>query len=191
MKFYSQEKNAFYAAELRDQYGENWPSDAIEVTEDEFVTYSLSQPPAGKQRGADASGRPTWVDIPETPLDTLAEQQRNAIDTARDAEIDAGFTHLFGTTEDVVQTRARDRENITGLAVSAQLMLTNGDTTSTLPFRAQSDTTYQLTAQEIVDLAQAAQQHVSAQYAKAWELKDQVETARKAGDRATLEAIAW
>ncbi|SHF00239.1 protein of unknown function [Modicisalibacter ilicicola DSM 19980] len=124
-------------------------------------------------------------------LSEIAEIKRHAIDRAREAAIDAGFTHDFNGTQDVVQTRARDRENITGLAVSAQLMLTNGDTTSTLPFRAESDTTYQLTAQEIVDLAQAAQQHVSAQYAHAWELKDQIESALAAEDRAALEAISW
>ncbi|MGQ7261196.1 DUF4376 domain-containing protein [Vreelandella sp. V005] len=138
------------------------------------------------QRGADENGRPTWVPIPPANLADLAARKRAELDSARDAAINEGFTHTFGETDDIVQTRQRDRENLTGLAVSAQR-----HTDEVFHFRAQSNATYELTASEMLALADAAQAHVSQQYAKSWQRKAEIEAALESEDRETLEAITW
>lgn len=120
------------------------------------------------------------------PIENLADRKRTDLERARDTAIDAGFTHTFGETNDVVQTRQRDRENLTGLAVSAQR-----HTQQNFYFRAKSNATYQLTAEEMLALADAAQAHVSQQYAKSWQLKAQLDAALEAEDRDALEAISW
>lgn len=168
-----------------------WPADVVELTGDERAEFWMRNPPPGKRLGADENGRPAWVPIPPPPSDQLADTKRRELDTARDAAINAGFTHEFNGTPDTVQTRQRDRENITGLAVTAQLLMASGDSDTELPFRAASDATYMLTASDILTLAMAAQQHVSQQYGKAWALKGDLEAALSAGDRDALEAIAW
>ncbi|NVF16009.1 DUF4376 domain-containing protein [Vreelandella maris] len=122
---------------------------------------------------------------PESLADVAAKKKRE-IESARDAAIDDGFTHTFGDTDDVVQTRQRDRENLTGLAVSAQR-----HPDKTFQFRAKSNATYELTADDMLALADAAQDHVSEQYGKSWQLKAQVDSALEAEDREGLEAIEW
>ncbi|WP_048797122.1 MULTISPECIES: hypothetical protein [Serratia] len=47
----------------------SWPSDVIELTDDEYEQFNQS-PPQGKQIGADVDGRPSWVDM----IATLPEQ---------------------------------------------------------------------------------------------------------------------
>lgn len=138
---------------------------------------------------------PTWQNgewfhkpIEQEPqtIGDLAKGKRRKIESARDAAIDDGFTHTFGDTDDIVQTRQRDRENLTGLAVSAQR---HAD--ETFYFRAKSNATFELTADEMLALADAAQAHVSQQYAKSWQLKAQVDAALEAEDRDALDAITW
>lgn len=119
-------------------------------------------------------------------IESLAEQKRREVDTARDAKINEGFNYTFNNSDDVVQTRQRDRENLTGLAVSAQR---HAD--YTFHFRAESNTTYELSAEDVLALADAAQNHVSDQYAKSWQLKAKIETALKDEDRSALENITW
>lgn len=125
-------------------------------------------------------------EAPPEALADVASRKRREIENARDAAIDDGFTHTFGDTNDVVQTRQRDRENLTGLAVSAQR-----HPDKTFQFRAKSNATYELTAYDMLALADAAQNHVSEQYGKSWQLKAQVDVALEAEDREGLEAIEW
>lgn len=73
-----------------------------------------------------------------------------------------------------------------GLAVSAQR-----NPESTFAFRARSNTTYELSADEVLALADAAQVHVSEQYSHSWQRKGEIEAALKAEDREALEAIGW
>lgn len=138
---------------------------------------------------------PKWQDgewlhtpIEQEPktIEELAEEKRRDIEKARDAAIDDGFTHAFGDTDDVVQTRQRDRENLTGLAVSAQR-----HPDKTFQFRAKSNATYELTADDMLALADAAQTHVSDQYGKSWQLKAEIDAALEAEDRDALDAITW
>ncbi|WP_447045332.1 DUF4376 domain-containing protein [Vreelandella sp. H-I2] len=138
------------------------------------------------QRGADENGRLAWVPIPSLDLETIAARKSREIETARDAAINEGFKYTFGETSDVVQTRERDRENLTGLAVSAQR-----HPDKTFHFRAESNNTYELSSSEILALADAAQAHVSEQYAKSWQLKAMVTAAFDDEDRVALENISW
>ncbi|MEQ9722969.1 tail fiber assembly protein [Yersinia alsatica] len=59
---YSAATNAFYADSMRESYT-HWPSDALEVSEDIFATYSGASP-EGKVRVASKKGLPAWIDIP-------------------------------------------------------------------------------------------------------------------------------
>lgn len=118
------------------------------------------------------------------PLTDLAQRKRRAIEADCDDAIARGFEHTFGDTTDIVQTRQRDRENIMGLAVSAQR---NPD--NTFAFRAQSNTTYELSADEVLALADAAQEHVSEQYRHSWERKEALDQALKDEDQETIETL--
>ncbi|MGM0783907.1 MAG: DUF4376 domain-containing protein [Pseudomonadota bacterium] len=121
---------------------------------------------------------------PDTrPLDEIRKAQQAVIEQARDAAIEGGFEHDFNGTLDTVQTRQRDRENITGLAVSAQR-----HPDATFQFRAGSNTTYELSADDMLALADAAQQHVSEQYATSWQLKADISAAETVD---AIKAVVW
>lgn len=125
-------------------------------------------------------------EAPPEPLADVAQRKRREVESARDAAISAGFDYTFSGTADVVQTRQRDRENIMGLAVSAQR-----NPESTFAFRARSNTTYELSADEVLALADAAQAHVSEQHSHSWQRKGEIAAALQAEDREALEAIGW
>lgn len=57
---------------------ENWPSDAILLTEEETNAYWIIPPPKGQKLGV-VKGKPAWVDIPPPSQDELimaAERKR-------------------------------------------------------------------------------------------------------------------
>lgn len=57
---------------------ENWPSDAILLTEEETNAYWMIPPPKGQKLGV-VKGKPAWVDIPPPSQDELimaAERKR-------------------------------------------------------------------------------------------------------------------
>lgn len=85
--YYSATENTFYPESLRASYmiAESWPDDAVNVTDDEWQTYGQGQPPEGMRRGPNATGRPTWIEIPPEPADTRRARQLTAIDTAAGA----------------------------------------------------------------------------------------------------------
>lgn len=120
-------------------------------------------------------------------LDTAKERKQGDIVAARDVAIEGGFSYLFAGIEDRVQTRERDRENLMGLAVAAQQAIAAG-TGESLQFRAESNTTYTLTPDEMLAVATAAQEHISAQYVHSWTLKAQISDAQSQAD---LDAITW
>lgn len=77
-----------------------------------------------------------------------------------------------------------DLRNIQAVATVAQIAA--GTPGATLDFRGANDVTYELTPAESVALAWAVQAHVSAHYAAAWALKDDVAAA---DTEAALDAI--
>lgn len=62
--YYSPSKVGFFPSAVKGSYGIDWPEDAIEVTEEEYKTFT-GQSPDGKKLGT-VSGKPAWVDDPRT-----------------------------------------------------------------------------------------------------------------------------
>lgn len=52
-----------------------WPSNLVEVTEDDWQAFGQTTPPQGMHRGADADGRPVWI-RPEVSVEDLLEYER-------------------------------------------------------------------------------------------------------------------
>ncbi|WP_441545676.1 tail fiber assembly protein [Citrobacter freundii] len=68
---------------------ENWPSDAVLLTEEETAAYWMIDPPEGKRLGV-LKGKPAWVDIPpptREELITAAENERQRLLKHADAVI--------------------------------------------------------------------------------------------------------
>lgn len=84
--YYSPSRSAFYPKGMRASYiaSGSWPDDALEITKEEWQTYS-QPPPSGMQRGADDNGRPTWVETPPEPADQRRARQLTRIDIAAGA----------------------------------------------------------------------------------------------------------
>lgn len=67
---YSATTNTFYVIEEKDDFQANgtWPDDVTPITNEEWNTYRV-QGQRGKVRGANAEGRPCWIDAPQlTPM---------------------------------------------------------------------------------------------------------------------------
>ncbi|MEC9040068.1 hypothetical protein [Marinobacter sp. bablab_jr008] len=87
--YYQSSKNAFLPDDMIELYAlkEGWPedelpADVIEVTDSEWLTYGLSSPPPGMQRGPGEDGRPTWVPTPSEEDSVLRNRAIVSIDTA-------------------------------------------------------------------------------------------------------------
>ncbi len=70
--FFSPVKLAIYPASLQSTYeaAGQWPSDAIQITDDEITSFFCQTPPEGKTMGS-VNGRPAWVDLPDKTTDEL------------------------------------------------------------------------------------------------------------------------
>ncbi|HEG1688413.1 TPA: tail fiber assembly protein [Enterobacter cloacae] len=102
---WSAKQNSFYliADLLNYVRNNNWPDDAVEVSDSIFTEFSAYQNVDGKVRGTGDDGMPAWVKQPEPSKDDLirnAEIQRSTL-TARanyeieiltDAESDGSIT---------------------------------------------------------------------------------------------------
>ena len=93
-KAYFSPSNLIFIPELWETDGtyteDNWPSDAVLLTEKQTALYWKQTPPAGKQLGV-VSGLPAWVDIPPPTHEQLvsqAEQQKNQLRKIADSEIE-------------------------------------------------------------------------------------------------------
>lgn len=95
-----------------------------------------------------------------------------------------GFAHIFpNNVTGTVQTRERDLANITGLVLAAQT-----DLQGTFYFRDEANVTHTLTGAEMVALGNVVQAFISGNYARAWSLKDAVNTATTVAE---VDAITW
>lgn len=84
---YSPSNNLFYACDWLSDYGNTWPQDCVDVTEQQFYEFS-GEAPNGKIRIAGDDDFPCWGDIPPPSHDELvavaeAEKQKR-IDQAND-----------------------------------------------------------------------------------------------------------
>lgn len=104
---YSAETNTFYFLDEETTYRANgfWQEDIIPVS-DEVWSEFVSDPPTGKQRGANEEGAPCWVDSPvlsenecRENIRVLREDKINeAVDKIRNLVLISGITKL--TAED-------------------------------------------------------------------------------------------
>lgn len=191
--FYSRESNAFYPSSLRPDYiaSESWPADAIEVTSTEWQKYGQGQPPAGKRRGADANGRPCWVDLPAASLDELAA---TAI-----ARINGGYTkamaQILAEYPDA-ETLSFDKQEVQ--AREWQAWHDAGAVAADEPVTAYLDAMLverpigkdELVGRIIDKADQFTIAHGQAT-GRRQRLEDDIKAAKAAGDRAALEAIDW
>lgn len=134
-------------------------------------------------------GTVTIKKAPTAPelLEQAKARKQADIEKVRDTAIEGGFSYAFTSGDDLVQTRQRDRENLLGLAVAAQQAIA-ANASEVFNFRAGSNETYELTPAEMIAVATAAQEYVSAQYAHSWALKAQIDMATNQAD---LDAIVW
>jgi hypothetical protein len=111
-------------------------------------------------------------------------EKRDQINNWRSGAERAGFTFNFpDNTSGTVQTRERDITNITGLVMAAQ-----ANPGGVFQFRDGEDVTHPMTAADLIALGNAVQSFITGNYAHAWSLKDQVESATTV---AAVEAITW
>lgn len=101
----------------------------------------------------------------------------------------AGIPYNFLGTDDVIQTRhERDLINISGLATRALLLKADGVNESVIPFRADSNTTYLLTPDEMLAMAAAVSDFTAQQYSEAWALKDAINAAQSVAEIDAVQA---
>lgn len=97
---------------------------------------------------------------------------RNQVDRERDRRIAQGVrvtTSVAGTFP--VQSRTRDRDNITALSLAAKLRADESDTTS-FTFRDANNTDQTLTPSEMIEVGEQVMKHVNDHYKASWVLKD-------------------
>lgn len=130
---------------------------------------------------------------PETEsVAELAQKKCQELDRARDADFTTGTEYTFpGSQSDHIQIRPEDKANLLAIAMEARDLKAAGESNPVIDFRAASNTTYQLTPNQAIDMTNAALAHVKAIYEKSWQLKDAVDAALQAGDREGIETISW
>lgn len=145
-------------------------------------------------QGEDGGWHQTWNVRGFTPeeisqqLSALKLERINEIDRMRDQAFEAGLPYDINDQPDIVQTRLQDKINLLGLRIEAQELNAAGVTDPVMPFRAESNTGYQLTPQQMIDLTNAALAHIQAIYQQSWQLKDAI---KKAKTQDELVVIKW
>lgn len=128
---------------------------------------------------------------PET-IEQLAEAKLRELDRARDYDFANGTEFAFpGSNNDFIQTRPQDKANLLAIALEARDLVAAGESEPVIDFRAASNTTYQLTPNEAIDMTNVALAYVKSVYEKSWQLKDAVNAALQAEDRSAIEAVTW
>jgi endonuclease YncB( thermonuclease family) len=107
------------------------------------------------------------------------------IEQFRIAQFKIGFPHLFNNGDDMyhIQVRDQDRVNILARYTKAKEAIEAGLLDKQFEFRVWENVSVFLTPQEMVDMADAADEQVEAGYRAVWALKGQIEAA------ATVEEI--
>lgn len=145
-------------------------------------------------------GTISWQAAP-TAAEQLEAAKASAvhrISGALAAALDEGQPYTMPDgTDDIIQTRADDRQNLMGLAIEARDLQAVGETGAVQEFRAQSNARYQLTPGEMIALTDAALVHYKTLMAQSWDRKDAI-NAVSLEDHASLDdaiaevdAITW
>ena len=189
--YYSHTTGGFYPDHFREAYEKagSWPDDAIALTDAEYTTLRTGLD-EGKRIIMGANSRPALVNMQPPTLIEVKEAKRAQIVQWQTEAEHAGMPYTFpGGNLDTIQLRNdRDRANINGQVTTALVLKAQGVTDPILPFRAESNTTYLLTPDEMQGLGVAVGQFGSAMYQIAWGLKEQVELATTIE---AVEAIVW
>ncbi|MBY6206892.1 MULTISPECIES: DUF4376 domain-containing protein [Halomonas] len=137
-------------------------------------------------------------EAPPEPAEHLAARKRAAIAAALAAELAAGMPYtLPDGTADVVQMQAEDRQNLMGLAIEARDLVAAGETGAVQEFRAQSNTRYPMTPDEVIAMTDQAMAHYKQLLEHSWDRKDTIaaaladETLTDDEKRAAIEAVTW
>lgn len=101
------------------------------------------------------------------------------VELFRISQFKIGFPHLFNEGNDIlhVQVRDQDRVNILARYTKAKEAITAGLSDKKFEFRVWENISVFLTPQEMVDMADAADEQVEAGYRAIWALKHQIESA--------------
>lgn len=134
-----------------------------------------------------------WIEgSPKTEAELLSEAKQVAlakITREHQQRIVAGVPFNFGESQDVIQTRFnQDLINISGITTRAMLLQSQGVTDAVMNFRAQSNTTYQITPTQAIALGEAVALHIDGSYQQLWSQKDAIGSATHIQE---VEAIAW
>jgi hypothetical protein len=146
---------------------------------------------AGPPELRDGKYYQTWI------ARSYTEEEIAAQLTARKAELQAageelritqferGFAHVFNEGTYHVQIRNDDRSNLTSLRIIAKEVVAAGGSMN-FPFRVWENVVVTLTAEELVDMSNAAFMAVTIGYQKIWAFKDGVTAAQTMAELPTL-----
>lgn len=120
------------------------------------------------------------------------EMAKDLIDSMRVSAERQGMSYSFNSVSDIVQLRdVDDFINILGIVSTAQVLLSKGIDEIIL-FRANSNTTYQLTPEEAITLGLAVSNFRQSLYEKAWKYKEDVDSCKsKIAVDSILNDITW
>lgn len=112
------------------------------------------------------------------PVDLMRASKANMINSERDRRWPGTVqVDVNGDGTLIVPVDARDDtdlRNITAITVAAQEY--KGNPNALMPFRDANDTTHDLTPAQTITLGLTVQGHIQAVYAKAWALKDSIDS---------------
>ena len=114
----------------------------------------------------------------------LASSLIRSVDGERETRIAHGKPHTFpdGLAGTVQLRHERDIINVNAVGSAAMMMISAGDTETKMEFRDQEDVTHQMTAHEMLAMAQDVMGWISSQYAAAWTHKDAIKELVEAAD---------
>lgn len=170
--YYSPSNVGFYDDEIHTSI----PADSVKITPAEHATL-LTEQSEGRVICMGTDGRPT-TKLPDKPdLPAYKRIAKDKIDSFRKDAEEKGMHYAFPEGDDVVQLRNnRDLLNVSSMVTSAQLLKASGYT-GEIPFQAESNTTHQLTADQIVTMGLAVSSYIQSLYAKAWPIKAAIDAA--------------
>lgn len=132
--------------------------------------------------------RQTWISRSYSDIETAEKLTaaksllQNQAETLRISQFDRGFPHTFGENVYHVQIRNTDRSNLLGLrTVAKEVVEANGE--MNFSFRVYENVVVNISAPEMVAVADAAFVAANVGYKKTWDVKD------AARDATTIEEL--